>query len=54
MPKEFQVLIDKTYLFKVECKNNYTSIFDNHLDLKKCAWIKKLLKALMMLNLSLW
>jgi len=26
----------------------------NHLELKKCAWMRKSLKALLMLNLSLW
>ncbi|QCD96042.1 Nucleic acid-binding [Vigna unguiculata] len=36
LPKEFEVLIDKTYLFKVECKNDYNSKFESFRVKKVC------------------
>ncbi|QCD87070.1 Nucleic acid-binding [Vigna unguiculata] len=45
LPKEFEVLIDKTYMFKVECKNDYNSKFDQSFRVKKVCMDEKVIKS---------
>ncbi|QCE03984.1 hypothetical protein DEO72_LG8g2016 [Vigna unguiculata] len=45
LPKEFEVLIDKTYLFKVECKNDYNSKFDQSFKVKKVCMDEKFIES---------
>jgi len=44
LPKEFEVLIDKTYLFKVECKNDYNSKFEQSFIVKKVCMDEKIIE----------
>ncbi|QCE10587.1 hypothetical protein DEO72_LG10g1817 [Vigna unguiculata] len=44
LPKEFEVLIDKTYLFKVECKNDYNSKFEQSFSVKKVCMDEKVIE----------
>ncbi|QCE15807.1 Nucleic acid-binding [Vigna unguiculata] len=41
LPKEFEVLIDKTYLFKLECKNDYNTKFEQSFRVKKVCMDEK-------------
>ncbi|XP_027905731.1 uncharacterized protein LOC114165274 [Vigna unguiculata] len=45
LPKEFEVLIDKTYLFKVECKNDYNSKFEQSFRVKKVCMDEKIIES---------
>ena len=45
MPKQFEVLIDKTYLFKVECKNNYNGKFEQSFRVKKVCMDEKVIES---------
>ncbi|QCE03887.1 replication factor A1 [Vigna unguiculata] len=45
LPKEFKVLIDKTYMFKVECKNDYNSKFDQSFRVKKVCMDEKVIES---------
>ncbi|QCE13441.1 Replication factor A [Vigna unguiculata] len=45
LPKEFEVLIDKTYLFKVECKNDYNSKFEQSFRVKKVCMDEKVIES---------
>ncbi|QCD92785.1 replication factor A1 [Vigna unguiculata] len=45
LPKEFEVLIDKTYLFKFECKNDYNSKFDQSFRVKKICMDEKVIES---------
>ncbi|QCE10338.1 Nucleic acid-binding [Vigna unguiculata] len=45
LPKEFEVLIDKTYLFKVECKNDYNSKFKQSFRVKKVCMDEKVIES---------
>ncbi|QCD83620.1 Nucleic acid-binding [Vigna unguiculata] len=45
LPKEFEVLIDKTYLFKLECKNDYTSKFNQSFRVKKVCMDEKIIES---------
>jgi len=44
LPKEFEVLIDKTYLFKVECKNDYSK-FEQSFRVKKVCMDEKVIES---------
>jgi len=43
--KEFEVLIDKTYMFKVECENDYNSKFDQSFRVKKVCMDEKVIES---------
>lgn len=45
LPKEFEVLIDKTYLFKVECKNDYNTKFEQSFRVKKVCMDEKVIES---------
>ncbi|XP_027927578.1 replication factor A protein 1-like [Vigna unguiculata] len=45
LPKEFEVLIDKTYVFKVECKNDYNSKFEQSFRVKKVCMDEKIIES---------
>ncbi|QCD86481.1 Nucleic acid-binding [Vigna unguiculata] len=45
LPKEFEVLIGKTYLFKVECENDYNSKFDQSFRVKKVCMDEKVIES---------
>jgi len=45
LPKEFAVLINKTYLFKVECKNDYNSKFEQSFRVKKVCMDEKVIES---------
>ncbi|QCD86309.1 Replication factor A [Vigna unguiculata] len=45
LPKEFEVLINKTYLFKVECKNDYNSKFEQSFRVKKVCMDEKIIES---------
>ncbi|QCD93965.1 Replication factor A [Vigna unguiculata] len=45
LPKEFEVLIGKTYLFKVECKNDYNSKFEQSFKVKKVCMDEKIIES---------
>jgi len=45
LPKEFEVLIDKTHLFKVECKNDYNSKFEQSFRVKKVCMDEKVIES---------
>jgi len=45
LPKEFEVLIDKTHLFKVECKNDYNSKFEQSFRVKKVCTDEKIIES---------
>jgi len=45
LPKEFEVLIDKTYLFKFECKNDYNSKFDQSFRVNKICMDEKVIES---------
>jgi len=45
LPKKFEVLIDKTYLFKVECKNDYNSKFEQSFRVKKVCMDEKVIES---------
>ncbi|QCE03857.1 hypothetical protein DEO72_LG8g1886 [Vigna unguiculata] len=45
LPEEFEVLIDKTYMFKVECNNDYNSKFDQSFRVKKVCMDEKVIES---------
>ncbi|QCD83645.1 hypothetical protein DEO72_LG2g3991 [Vigna unguiculata] len=45
LSKEFEVLIDKTYLFKVECKNDYNSKFEQSFRVKKVCMDEEIIES---------
>jgi len=45
LPKEFEVLIDKIYMFKVECKNDYNSKFEQSFRVKKVCMDEKVIES---------
>jgi len=45
LPKEFEVLIDNTYLFKVECNYDYNSKFDQSFRVKKICMDEKVIES---------
>ncbi|QCD82888.1 hypothetical protein DEO72_LG2g3230 [Vigna unguiculata] len=50
--KEFEVLIEKTYLFKVKCQNDYTNRFDQSFRVKKVCMDEKIVESFINVELE--